>query len=170
MKKKQRERSTGDVRHPRRAFLSGFAGCGLGAALFPELATGQSGEQRAISGESIQCAAVLAGTHIAPEHQESMLRPLTSQAADYSRLHTVPLPNETQPALLFAPPEPASAPPARPASRLSNVRPSVPANIEDLAFASVREIAELLRTRKVSSAALTQMYLDRLRRYDATLH
>ena len=173
MKKKRqlsRERASGDVRHPRRAFLGVFAGCGLGAALFPELATGQSGEQRAIRPESIQCAAALAGTDIALEHQEAMLKPLASQAADFARLHTVPLHNETQPALLFAPLEPASTPPARPASRLSSVRPSVPTNIEDLAFASVREMAELLRTRKVSSLALTQMYLDRLRRYDATLH
>ena len=44
-----------------------------------------------------------------------------------------------------------------------------PTNLEDVAFASVRELAELVRTRKVSSIALTQMYLERLERYQPLL-
>src|SRR6202035_5545688 len=36
-------------------------------------------------------------------------------------------------------------------------------------FASVRELAELVRTKRVSSVALTEMYLERLKRYDTTL-
>src|SRR5947208_2257956 len=39
----------------------------------------------------------------------------------------------------------------------------------DLAFRSARELGELVRTKKVSSAALTQMYLQRLKKYDPTL-
>ena len=45
-----------------------------------------------------------------------------------------------------------------------------PGRIEDLAFASVRQLGELLRTKRVSSTALTEMYLERLKRYDPTLH
>jgi len=45
----------------------------------------------------------------------------------------------------------------------------IPKNLETLAFANVREWSELLRTRKVSSAALTDMYLERLKRYNPTL-
>src|SRR5262249_42998636 len=44
-----------------------------------------------------------------------------------------------------------------------------PANIEDVAFSSVRELAELVRTKRVSSTALTGMYLERLKRYDPLL-
>jgi Asp-tRNA(Asn)/Glu-tRNA(Gln) amidotransferase A subunit family amidase len=47
---------------------------------------------------------------------------------------------------------------------------ATPRNLEDVAFYSVRQLAELVRTRKVSSAALTDMYLERLKRYDPTLH
>jgi len=47
---------------------------------------------------------------------------------------------------------------------------AAPENIESLAFATVRELAELVRTRKVTSVALTQMYLARLKRYDPQLH
>src|SRR5262249_31312800 len=44
-----------------------------------------------------------------------------------------------------------------------------PKNIEDVAFYSVRQLAELVRTRRVSSAALTDMYLARLKKYDPML-
>src|SRR5215213_5153390 len=37
--------------------------------------------------------------------------------------------------------------------------------VEDLAFASVPQLAELIRTRRVSSTELTNMYLGRLKKY-----
>jgi hypothetical protein len=46
---------------------------------------------------------------------------------------------------------------------------AVAKNLEELAFATVRELAELVRTRKISSVACTGMYLERLKRYDARL-
>src|SRR5246127_1272897 len=46
---------------------------------------------------------------------------------------------------------------------------AVPKNPDLLAFATVRELAELVRTRKISSSSLTEMYLERLKRYDAKL-
>ena len=47
---------------------------------------------------------------------------------------------------------------------------AAPSNIEDLAFATVSELASLLHARKITSLALTQMYLCRLKRYDSKLH
>ena len=46
----------------------------------------------------------------------------------------------------------------------------MPKNLEDLAFATIPELADLVRTRKVSSLDLTQMYIARLRKYDPVLH
>ena len=46
---------------------------------------------------------------------------------------------------------------------------TIPKNLEDVAFYSVRQLAELVRTKRVSSAALTEMYLERLKRYDPVL-
>jgi Asp-tRNA(Asn)/Glu-tRNA(Gln) amidotransferase A subunit family amidase len=46
---------------------------------------------------------------------------------------------------------------------------AAPNNLDDLAFASVRQLAELVRTKKVSSLALTEMCLRRLKKYDPTL-
>ena len=47
---------------------------------------------------------------------------------------------------------------------------SAPARIEDLAFATVTELGSQLLARNVTSLALTQMYMDRLNRYDPKLH
>jgi Asp-tRNA(Asn)/Glu-tRNA(Gln) amidotransferase A subunit family amidase len=44
------------------------------------------------------------------------------------------------------------------------------ANAEALAFLTVRELAELVRARRVTSTTLTRMYLARLKRYDSKLH
>ena len=46
---------------------------------------------------------------------------------------------------------------------------AAPSKIEDLAFATVSELASLLHARKITSLALTQMYLARLKRYDSKL-
>src|SRR5262249_34087653 len=45
-----------------------------------------------------------------------------------------------------------------------------PANLEDVAFWSVRNLAELIRTKQVTSTELTQMYLTRLHRLNAKLN
>ena len=45
----------------------------------------------------------------------------------------------------------------------------MPKDLEGVAFYSVRRLAELIRTKRVSSQTLTQMYLERLRRYDPML-
>lgn len=42
-------------------------------------------------------------------------------------------------------------------------------SVEDLAFAMVPQLAELIRRRKVSSTELTKMYLARLKRYGPKL-
>ena len=45
-----------------------------------------------------------------------------------------------------------------------------PANVEDVAFASVVELGHLLKTRKVTSVELTEMYLARLHKYNDKLN
>src|SRR5258708_19345325 len=57
------------------------------------------------------------------------------------------------------------------APRLARIAASaLPKNIGDVAFYSVGQLGELLRAKKISSAALTGMYLERLKRYDPALH
>ena len=48
--------------------------------------------------------------------------------------------------------------------------PDYNGNVESLAFATVPTLSALLRASKVTSVALTKMYLARLKRHDPTLH
>src|SRR5260370_37020292 len=79
--------------------------------------------------------------------------------------------NYVQPARIFDPVLPGmkfetERKPLRISKAPSIVASGAPKNLEDLAFASVRELAELIRTKKVSSLALTEMYLGRLKKSD----
>ncbi len=46
----------------------------------------------------------------------------------------------------------------------------VPANPSDLAFLPVHKLAVLMKSRKVTSTQLTQLYINRLKKYSDTLH
>jgi Asp-tRNA(Asn)/Glu-tRNA(Gln) amidotransferase A subunit family amidase len=50
------------------------------------------------------------------------------------------------------------------------VSKAIPHDLNDLAFCTVRELGELVRRKKVSFLALTQMYLLRLKKYDPQMH
>jgi Asp-tRNA(Asn)/Glu-tRNA(Gln) amidotransferase A subunit family amidase len=54
--------------------------------------------------------------------------------------------------------------------RFSAPKVTRPANLEDVAFWPVIQLAQLLQTRQASSVELTQMYLDRLHRYNPKLN
>src|SRR5947208_4595119 len=101
-----------------------------------------------------------------------MLADLIDHAKGYEEFYKLHIPNSVDPALLFDPVLPGvkfeTERKAMRISKASNVA-AVPKSLEDLAFRSARELGELVRTKKVSSAALTQMYLQRLKKYDPTL-
>lgn len=157
----------------RRRFVAACSGLGLGSTLFPGVLWAQTQAKGAvrITKEMIEAAATLADVTISEEYKQLMLDNLNEQAKGYEAIYALHMPNSVEPALLFDPivsgtkyeterkPERVSPAP--------NV--AVPKNLDQLAFATVRELAELVRTKKVSSGALTEMYLERLRRYDPTL-
>src|SRR5258705_10046911 len=103
-----------------------------------------------------------------------MLDNLNEHAKSYEEIYKLHIPNSVEPALIFDPVLPGmkfetERKPMRISKAPSAVAAGAPKNLEDLAFASVRELAELVRAKKVSSLALTEMYLGRLKKYDPTL-
>lgn len=134
----------------------------------------------------IDAAAAIAGINLAPEQKEAMLEGLTSQRDDVVAIRSLKIENGTAPAFLFDPVPAgmtldATRRPIRisPASDINplirvlpNVNPAQAGNAaaETIAFATVRELAELLRTRKLTSLDLTKLYLARLELYDPRLH
>jgi len=129
-----------------------------------------------ISLELIAAAEQLIGLRFTTAERELMRDGLHKQLANYAQLRSVALTNDIPPALLFDPqPSLRAAPTALPRNRESGAESAtapaltVPDDLEQLAFAPVTQLAALIHTRQVSSLALTEMYLRRLKRYDPTL-
>jgi Asp-tRNA(Asn)/Glu-tRNA(Gln) amidotransferase A subunit family amidase len=173
----------------RRAFLNACSSAGITSVLLPGIlytlaAQAQEAAPAAkpaakpkITPEILDQAALLAGVGpFTPEQKKLMLDGLNQQRGSYDAIRTLKLPNSVAPAYIFHPqPAPqAAAQQAIMETRASGWGPnpaaSAPARIEDLAFATVSELASLIQARKVTSVELTQMYLARLKRYDPKLH
>ncbi len=173
----------------RRGFLTACSRAGITSALFPGVLytlaaqaqdsddTDQSKPPR-ITPEMIDAAAVLAG--IGPftdEQKKMMIDELVDQNGSIKAIRKLQLPNSVAPAYVFHPQPAAKAVEAHsdlkiltPPEWKPNPAATAPPRLEDLAFASVSDLASLIRGRKITSLALTQMYIDRLKRYDPKLH
>jgi Asp-tRNA(Asn)/Glu-tRNA(Gln) amidotransferase A subunit family amidase len=172
----------------RRGFLASCSRAGITSALFPgvlytlasqaqEPAYMDQSKPPKITPEMIDQAAILAG--IGPftdEQKKMMIDGLIDDNGSVKAIRKLKLPNSVAPAIVFHPfPASAEEPKVTPDQKSPmpwepepNV--SAPSSIEDLAFASVSHLASLLRARKITALALTQMYLARLKRYDPKLH
>ncbi|MDC0711728.1 amidase [Stigmatella sp. ncwal1] len=171
----------------RRWFLAVCSMAGLGQTLLPgallALASQAQGQSAAkategaalakITPEMLDAAAVIAGIPLTPEQKTMMLDGLKEQRDAARVVRGLHLPNSVAPAFVFDPvPAGMVLETVRKPMKMSEA-PDVKglaAGSDALAFASVRELAELVRTRKVSSVALTKMYLERLKKYDPRLH
>jgi len=117
------------------------------------------------------------GLEFTSAERELMADEIGKNVDCYAQLRKVALPNDVPPALLFNPQPGTAASPARPRQPVQMgpvTLPALPADLEnhleEVAFFPVTHLAELIRTRRVRSQALTEMYLDRLKRYDPVLH
>jgi Asp-tRNA(Asn)/Glu-tRNA(Gln) amidotransferase A subunit family amidase len=114
----------------------------------------------------------VSGLEFTQAEREQMLEGVNDLLEDFAEMRAVPLDNSIAPALHFDPrpagfdycPRPRRFRPSRP------MPVEAPSNLEELAFLPVTQLAQLIRTRKISSVALTEMYIERLKRHDPTLH
>jgi Asp-tRNA(Asn)/Glu-tRNA(Gln) amidotransferase A subunit family amidase len=158
----------------RRTFLSVCSGFGLTSTLLPGVLWAMAEEKDKVTREMIDHAAAVADVHILDEYKDMMLDSLNGYSRNFEAIYALHIKNEVAPAVVFDPVLPGMKFEAERRPLKISAAPSVhagvaPKNLEDVAFWSVRQLAELVRTRKVSSAALTEMYLGRLKRYDPTL-
>jgi Asp-tRNA(Asn)/Glu-tRNA(Gln) amidotransferase A subunit family amidase len=127
-----------------------------------------------ITVEMIEQAAVITGVNFTEAQRKVMVDGLTNQREDVAEIRKLQLPNAVAPSLVFDPvPGGMKLETERKPAKLGPT-PSVAglslSEEEKLAFSTVRQLAELLRTKKVTSVELTKMYLGRLRKYDPMLH
>ncbi len=161
--------------HPeaRRSFLAYFSSIGLGASLLPGVlwAQAQQSETPEISLEMLQSALKLSGLEFSEADEKAMLNGANQSLNRYRELHALKIPNDVAPPFYFSAITPGMKV-NRTRSPLVFSAPAVkrPANIEDLAFASVVDLGQLLKTRKITSMELTEMYLARLHKYNDKLN
>jgi Asp-tRNA(Asn)/Glu-tRNA(Gln) amidotransferase A subunit family amidase len=124
-----------------------------------------------ITAEMVNQAQKLIGLGFTPAETDSMLDGLNRLRDNYTAMRKIELSNETAPSLIFNP-----LPPNFKVETGKNILElgkitglSLPKNREDLAFYSVRQLAELIRTKQISSVELTNFFIERLKKYDPQL-
>jgi Asp-tRNA(Asn)/Glu-tRNA(Gln) amidotransferase A subunit family amidase len=128
-------------------------------------------ESEIITINHIKSAERVIGLEFNPTERDSLLDGVRDNLANYQALREWSLDNSVVPALQFNPipvgarydsiQSPLEFSPMQPVQR--------PADLEDIAFWSVRQLGELIRTRQVTSLELTTLYLERLKRYGSSL-
>jgi Asp-tRNA(Asn)/Glu-tRNA(Gln) amidotransferase A subunit family amidase len=167
----------------RRRFLTACGSVGLASTLLPGVlcTLAAQAEDKRITATMIDDAAAIAGITIAADQKEALLTGLNSTRKSFDELRALNLPNSVAPVLIFDPmpmgQTPTPPPPGADLRRPLHISPApaiarreVPSDLNGLAFATIRELGELVRRKKVSSVALTEMYIGRLKKYDPLLH
>jgi Asp-tRNA(Asn)/Glu-tRNA(Gln) amidotransferase A subunit family amidase len=152
--------------------MSYFASIGLGSTLLPGVLWAKVAAGEDITATSIAAAEELAGLKFDDAERAMMLEGLKTQQGRIEALHKVPLPNAVSPAIIFDPMPAGKSPPLR--AKRGMVRTpvaarSLPASDEEIAFLPVTELSELIRRGKLKPTRLTEIYLERLKRYDPVL-
>ena len=158
----------------RRRFLTYFAGTGLGGTLVPGVlwARLQDGGASAITLPMLTDALAVAGIDLPEADRTAMVDGANAQLERLRELRAFHIPNDVSPPYHFSPIVPGLRVDAAREPWVMSKAPAVrrPAKLDDVAFWPVRRLAELVRTRQVTSTELTRMYLARLHRYNDTLN
>ena len=142
----------------------------LAGFLIPGLAQ-QEKKPNPFNTEIVGQAQKLYGLDFNESERDSVLENLADAFENYLKMRAVALPNSVPPALLFNPiPVGFQFEKVKKQFKKSPVaKAAAPKDIENLAFAPVGQLAELLRTRRITSLQLTTMYLKRLKKYGPKL-
>jgi Asp-tRNA(Asn)/Glu-tRNA(Gln) amidotransferase A subunit family amidase len=164
-----------DSSENRRRFLAWSAAAGFSSTLLPGALWAQAQQSPAaepkITLDMLKSAEKIAGLEFTDAERDLLIDSVNQHLAGYEKLRLIPLPNSVPSSLRFSPVLPGMKfdmtrrPMAM--SRVAEIKR--PANLEDAAFWRIPQLARLIRTRQVRSVELTEMYLDRLKRYDEKL-
>jgi Asp-tRNA(Asn)/Glu-tRNA(Gln) amidotransferase A subunit family amidase len=112
------------------------------------------------------------GLSFTDAERDSMIDELKGQLKAFEQLRSLSLQNAISPALVFRP-FPAGFTWTNNPSKCEWSDPIVkerPKRDANLSFLSLSDLAELVRTQKISSVDLTRFFLNRLKKHDSTLH
>lgn len=128
-------------------------------------------DNQTLTVEIVKQAEKIMGLEFTPAEADSMLAELNDNRKNFEDNRKVDLKNDVSPALIFNP-LPIGFEFDKGAS---SFKPSdlqaikMPTDKNELAFYNVRQLAELIRTKQISSIELTKFFLERLKKYDTQL-
>lgn len=124
-----------------------------------------------INPQAIEGAESLLGLSFTPAEKDSMLGNLVNYRKGYESMRKTKIDNSISPSLPFNPLPHGFFPNQNQLENNwglpSNV--ALPDNDHEIAFLSVADLSTLIRTRKISSERLTNIYLNRIKTYSDTL-
>ncbi|WP_299822622.1 amidase [uncultured Pontibacter sp.] len=141
------------------------AGCFISGAFVSKVADTK------LSVSIVREAQKLIGLNFTDAQLDSTLTDLEEFQQSYELLRKQPLPNSVAPALAFNP-IPVGYTFEKQKAKFEVAKPSnvkLPKNRDELAFYTLPQLAELIRTKQISSEDLTKFYLERLKKYGPTL-
>src|SRR6516165_8469440 len=125
-----------------------------------------------ITKEMMHNAEKLIGIELTDAQESMALRGVNGNLDSYEAVRKIDVPLDTEPAVVFHPALPGfhiKRAPAKLKFRFGRNEPAQYNSVEDLAFATVAQLSELIRAKKLSSVELTKMYLGRLKKYGPKL-
>lgn len=176
------ERAPGPIYNPRvtilddtrRRFLAQLSGFGLGGTLVPGVlwARVQDAATDRITLEMVTDALKLSGIDLGEEDRKALVDGANTALSRLEEQRALHIPNDVSPPYHFSPVCAGVTVDRTKKPWVLSKAPAVkrPANLDDVAFWPVRHLAELVRTKQVTSTELTTMYLARLHRYNGTLN
>ena len=158
----------------RRRFLAHFAGAGLGTTLAPGVlwAKVQEAGTDRVTLAMVTDALRLSGIELSEEDRTALVDGANTSLERLEELRAVHIPNDVSPPYHFSPIVAGMKVDRARQPWVVSKAPAVkrPATLEDVACWPLRHLAELIRTKQVTSVELTRMYLARLHRHQAVLN
>jgi len=125
-----------------------------------------------ITHQNVVGAERIIGLKFTDAKRDSMLDGLKDHLTNYENIRKVHLPNDVPPAILFNP-IPAGMKfdtEKKPFTLGTGEAVTMPSHYQDIAFYSIGQLTQLIKSRRITSQQLTELYIARLKKYGPRLH
>ncbi len=168
---KHKNSNTNESVNNRRIFLQHLAVLGISSTVLPSCANAIAvSEDNGITIETLEAAEKVAGIKFSNEERKEILEKVKSNVETFKKFREQHLSYYSYPSMVFNPVPPGfKFEHEKKPLIFSEVKIQRPQKIEDVAFYSVLQLAELIRTQQITSLELTKLYLSRLKKYNDKL-
>lgn len=156
----------------RREMLETLAATGIGGTVLHRAIVATTMQDDDITADSIKQAEWITGMELTDEQREEIVRRVKQNRSSLERLREIELDAGTPMAIQFHPTltQRQTDYLQRDARTTQSIVVSLPSSESEIAFLPVHQLSWLVRTRKLTSLELTQIYLKRLKKYGDMLN